>query len=70
MTASDVVKWHLPAVRRYLAHRADMSHPKAGWYVQVADGLPIGPFPDMERADRAVEAIEAVLTMQSKEGTT
>lgn len=58
-----------PRVRRYLVLVVDMSHPKVGYYVQVADGLPIGPFPDMERADRAVEAIEAVMRMQSREGS-
>jgi len=69
MTVDDVLRWHAPKVAKYVVFRADMVHPRAGWYVRVEQGLPIGPFPDMERAERAVEAIEAVMAMQSREGS-
>ncbi len=69
MTVDEVLRWYGPRVSRYLVLVADMAHPRVGWYVQVGGGLPIGPFPDLGRADLAVEAIEAVIAMQSREGS-
>ena len=52
-------------VARYYMAVPDASRPRMGWYVQVREGIPIGPFPDQDRAEAAVEALTSALNKMS-----
>ena len=49
-------------IRRYYVPAPDASHPMRGWYLIMSrTAMPIGPFPDQERVERAVEALQAAM---------